>query len=129
MFIFSLINILADHKKINKKNKQTNIIQVHTFPKDCTFISVISKNYNQQSRSLHLRKLQSTKSFSTSQKITIDQHPVKAKTIRKRKRKGRRRRKYGRKGIIEEEGLKNIPSERAAPFEYVPWSSSINGQD
>ena len=34
-------------------------------------ITVSLENYNQQNRSLHLRKLQSAKPFSTSQKITI----------------------------------------------------------
>ena len=118
------------------------------------------------------RFVNNDKSFSTSQEITISktvlhigQHPVKAKTTRKgkrkrkrerkkrrkrkgkgrrkrkgrrrRKRKGRRRRKRERSrrgkekrtGIMEKARLKNIPSEHTAPSEYVPRSSSINGQN
>ena len=50
-------------------------------------IIVISENYNQQNRSLHLRKLQLAKSFSTTQKIIISKQSFKAKTTRKRKGK------------------------------------------
>ena len=136
---------------LTNRQKKKNIRQVHTLPKDSTFISNISKYYNQQSRSLHLRKLQSAKPFSTSTILYIPEDhyrptPVKAKTTRKgkrkrkgkgrrrrrikrkemrrRKRKGRRRRKRkgmrgrkeGRKGIMEEAGLKNIPSEAYRPL-------------
>ena len=129
MFIFRLINILVDRQK--KKKQKTNKQQTSTH--------VSTKLYFYFS---YLRKLQSAKLFSISQKITINkavlyigrslqkitisQHPNKAKTTRKRKRKGRRRRK---EGMMEEAGLKNIPFKRVAPSEYVPWSSSINGQD
>ena len=91
-------------------------------------VTVNTKNYNQQSRSLHLIKLQSTKPFSAILYIAEGYDrptPVKAKTKRKGKRKERRK----RKGIMEEAGLKNIPLERIVPSEYVPWFSSINGQD
>ena len=91
-------------------------------------VTVNTENYNQQSRSLHIRKLQSAKPFSVVLYITEGYDrptPVKAKTKRKGKRKERRK----RKGIMEEAGLKNIPPERTAPSEYVPRSSSINGQD
>ena len=54
---------------------------------------------------------------------------MKEKEKRKEKEKEKRRRKEGRTGIMEEVGLKNIPSKHIAPFEYVPRSSSINGQD
>ena len=91
--------------------KKKKIRQVHTFPKDCTFITVISENYNQQSCSLH-------QPFSTSQKITIIKHLVKAKTTRKRKRKRRRRRKEGRRGIVEGTGLKAFKARR--PLQALP---------
>ena len=56
-------------------------------------ITVISKNYNQINRSLHLRKLQLAKPFSTSQKIPIGKQPLKAKTTRKRKGKPEKEKK------------------------------------
>ena len=109
-------------------------------------VTVNTENYNQQSRSLHLIKLQLEKPFSAVLYIAegYDQPtPVKAKTTRKGKRKGRKKRqgrkkrkrkgirrtKEGRKGIMEEAGLKNIPPERTVPSKYVPRSSSINGLD
>ena len=134
VFIFSLINILADLKKKKKKKTSTHVSKRLYFyfnylrklqsakPFFTSQKITISKAVLYISRSLH-------QPFSTSPKITIGQHPVRAKTTRKRKRKGRRRRKRGRKGIMEKAGLKKIPSKRAAPFKYVPWSSSINGQD
>ena len=90
MFIFSLINIPADHKKKKTKtNKQTSDKYTH-FQKNCTFISVISENYNQQSRSLHLIKLQSAKSFSTSVVIYVSEdhdRPCQGKNHKKEKDK------------------------------------------
>ena len=106
--------------------KKKNIRQVHVFPKDCTVIAVISENYNQQSRSLHLRKLQLAKPFSTSKKITINKHLVKAKTTRKRKRKRRRRRKEGRRGIAEGAGLEAFKAR--LPLQVTPDLNPSNGR-
>ena len=58
-------------------------------------ITVIPENYNQQNRSLHLTKLQSAKSFSTSKKITTSKQPFKAKNHKKEKREAGKREKRG----------------------------------
>ena len=50
-------------------------------------IAFILENYNQQNRSLYLKKLQSAKPLPTSQKITTRKQPFMAKTTRKRKGK------------------------------------------
>ena len=54
--------------------------------KDYTFITVTPENYNQQNRSLHLKRLQSAKPLSTPQKITISKQPSK----KKREKNGKR---------------------------------------
>ena len=122
VFIFSLINILVDRqKKKQTSDKYTRFqktVLLFQLSQNITISKVvlyILENYNQQIRSLH-------RSFSTEDHDR--QHLVKEKTIRKRKRKGRRRRK---EGMMEEARLKNIPSKSVS--EYVPWSSSINEQD
>ena len=54
--------------------------------------------------------------------------PNQGKTHKKEKEKRKEKeKKKGGKGMMEEAGLKYIPSERASSSEYVPWSSSING--
>ena len=125
-FIFSLSNILADHQK---KKKQTN--------------KQTSNKYTRFQKTVLLFQISQKITFSKGKEKDHDRPtPVKAKTTRKgkrearRKRKGMRRRKRkeirrkeGRKGIMEEAGLKNIPSKHTAPSEYVPRSGSINGQD
>ena len=126
-FIFSLSNILADHQKKKKTNKQT------------------SNKYTRFQKTVLLFQISQKIAFSKGKEKHHDRPtPVKAKTTRKGKREGRRkrkgmrrrkrkrkeiRRKEGRKGIMEEAGLKNIPSKRTTPSEYVPRPGSINGQD
>ena len=68
------------------------------FPKDCTFISVISEDYNQQSHSLHLRKLQSARSFFTSANTQSRQKLQE----REREREGEREKE--KEGEREKEG-------------------------
>ena len=73
MFIFSLINILADHKKKKKRKKEgeeldskgpwkithkAGMLVVENSYFYFKGVTVISENYNQQSRSWHLGKLQ-----------------------------------------------------------------------
>ena len=94
MFIFSLINILADRqKKKKKRNKHQTSTHVS---KNCTFISVISENYNQKSCSLHLRKLQSAKPSSTSVVLSISEDhdrptPSQGKNHKKEKEKEKKK--------------------------------------
>ena len=55
----------------------------------------ISENYNQLHCSLHIRKLQSAKLFSTSHKITISKQLFKEKNHKKEKREAGKREKLG----------------------------------
>ena len=100
MFIFSLINILADHQK-KKKGKELGSkvlrkITHHTgrpVLKNSYFyfkgVTVISENYNQQSRSLHLGKLQPSNAQSR-----------KKPQVREKEKEGEgEERKEGRRGI------------------------------
>ena len=103
MFIFSLPT-LVNHKE---RTRELSLSEIHgarkglgrlheTSDKYTCFQKIVllfqrtivtPENYNQQNFSLHLKKLQSVKLLSTSQKITINKQPLKAKTIRKRKGK------------------------------------------
>ena len=142
MFICRLLNIIVGQKVSHNDKARSSArkglgklrileCKTHVLQRIVLYfkgVTVNTENYNQQSRSLHLRKLQSAKPFSAVLYIVEGYDwptPVKAKTKRKGKIKERRK----RKGIMEEARLKNIPLERTAPSEYVPWSSSINGLD
>ena len=68
------------------------------FPKDCTFISVITEKYNHQSRSLHLIKLQSVNLFSSSSVLYISEDcdrltPNQGKNHKKEKEKMKEKKK------------------------------------
>ena len=104
MFIFGLPT-LVNYKKKNRKDRFIinprslegpwkvilNIRQVDLFSKNITFITVIPEDYNQQNRSLHLRRLQSAKPLSTSQKTTISSK----KNPQGREKESRKKRKRG----------------------------------
>ena len=85
MFIFRLLNIIVgqivrlNDKARSSARKGLGKLRISECKNAClqrivlyfNVVTVNTENYNQQIRYLHLRKLQSAKSFSTSQKITI----------------------------------------------------------
>ena len=85
MFIFRLLNIIVgqivslNDKARSSARKGLGKLRISECKNAClqrivlyfNVVTVNTENYNQQIRSLHLRKLQSAKLFSTSQKITI----------------------------------------------------------
>ena len=100
MFIFGLPT-LVNHKE---RTEELGLLEIHrarkgpgrlheTSDKYACFqkivllfqrITVILENYNQQNRSLYLRKLQSAKPLSTPQKITSSKQPFKVKHHKKK---------------------------------------------
>ena len=82
-------------------------------------VTINTKNYNQQSCSLHLRKLQSTKPLSAVLYIVEGYDrptPIKEKTKRKGERKERRK----RKGIWRWRDLKTFPLSAPPPLNTFP---------
>ena len=139
---------MQDRKKTKKqKNKKTSdkytrfqkivlLFQLSQKITICKAVLYISENYNQQSRSLHLRQLQSAKLSFTLDNTRSRKKPREKEREgegEREKEKEGEREKEGegegekRSGIMEEAGLKDNPSERTAPSEYVPLSSSITG--
>ena len=114
LFIFDLPT-LANHKEIIRKlglseihGAQKGPGRLHETSDKYTYfqkvvllfqiIIVIPENYNQQNCSLHLKKLQSAKPFSTSQKITTSNNHSRKKP-QEREKRSQKKRKEGRRGI------------------------------
>ena len=76
-------------KKLYFYFRELQLLQKITISKTVLYIS---ENYNQQNRSLHLRKLQSAKPFSTSQKIRTSNNHSKKKP-QEREKGSRKKRK------------------------------------
>ena len=157
MSIFILSNILANRQKKQTSDKYTHFqktVLLFQMSQKITIskaIPYISRNYNQQSLSLH-------QPFSTSQKIMMgnpsqgknhkkekekekrkmkEKEKMKAKNKEKKRSKKKEKKrskknekekrseneKRGKKSIMEEAGLKNIPSEEyrlriCSPFQF-----------
>ena len=127
-------------EKSHNTNPKFHFKEVIITSEDYKIFLYISENYNQQSRSLHLKKLQSSKSFF---KLANNQSRQKPQEIereiegeREREREGERARerrgerenegegerkggigrKEGRIGIMEKAGLTSFPSEAHRPL-------------
>ena len=102
-------------EKSHNTNTKFHFRDVTITSRDYKIFLYILENYNQQSRSPHHKKITIRNAFPT---LADHDRPtlVKAKTTRKGKRKGRKKRKAGgrgnegRIGIMEKAGLKSVPS-------------------